>query len=401
MGAVKQFRLTVLLAAAIAVFSGCAPNLADPVTGSDGAKAPVNVGIITSTTGPLAAFGEQYTEGFKAGLDYATGGAGVVDGREINVTWEDDQGNPDTAVSKAKNLIGQGYRILAGTVVSSIATALAEQAAQNQVLYIAGPAGADVVTGVNEYTFRSGRQIYQDVATAATFIGAPAGLKILVFAQDTAYGQSYLAGVSRFFGSRGAEVDGVLVAEDATEFTPFAQRIAQADADLLFVAWPGATSAAMWAALEEQAVLDNVAVVSAMGDRAAHGGFGSRSAEIGFLSHYFPAATDNEASRAMIEYLASRGVQADLFSPDGFVAAQMIVRAIEEGGDVVDAMITSLEGWTFDSVKGSLTIRADDHALIQPMFQARLTQDADGTWVPELVRTVDAETVAPPVDPQP
>jgi branched-chain amino acid transport system substrate-binding protein len=400
MGAVKQFRLTVLLVAALAALSGCAPSLADPVTTSDG-KTPVNVGIITSTTGPLAAFGEQYTEGFKAGLDYATGGAGTVDGREITVTWEDDQGNPDTAVSKAKNLIGQGYQILAGTVVSSIATALAEQAAQNRILYIAGPAGADIVTGLNKYTFRSGRQIYQDVATAATFIGTPAGMKILVFAQDTAYGQSYLSGVSTFFGSRGATVEGVLVAEDATEFTPFAQQIAQAEAGLLFVAWPGATSAAMWAALEEQSVLDDVAVVSAMGDRAAHGGFGPQSDRIGFLSHYFPAATDNAVSRAMIQYLEAHQAEADLFSPDGFVAAQMVVRAIEEGGDVVDDMISALEGWTFDSVKGSLTIRMDDHALIQPMFQARLRQDAGGTWFPELVHTVDARTVAPPVDPQP
>jgi branched-chain amino acid transport system substrate-binding protein len=30
------------------------------------------------------------------------------------------------------------------------------------------------------------------------------------------------------------------------------------------------------------------------------------------------------------------------------------------------------------------------------MFQVRLVEDGDG-WVPELVETVDAETVAPPV----
>ena len=34
--------------------------------------------------------------------------------------------------------------------------------------------------------------------------------------------------------------------------------------------------------------------------------------------------------------------------------------------------------------------------MIQPMYQAKLVQDG-GTWVPELVDTVDAETVAPPV----
>jgi len=69
---------------------------------------------------------------------------------------------------------------------------------------------------------------------------------------------------------------------------------------------------------------------------------------------------------------------------------------VREGGDTVDGMIAALEGWTFDSVKGEITVRADDHAMIQPMYQAKLVQDG-AEWVPELVDTVDAESVAPPV----
>jgi branched-chain amino acid transport system substrate-binding protein len=98
----------------------------------------------------------------------------------------------------------------------------------------------------------------------------------------------------------------------------------------------------------------------------------------------------------MIEHLEAAGATPDLFSPDGFVAAQMIVHAIREGGDTVDGMIDALEGWTFDSVKGEITVRAEDHAMIQPMYQAKLAQDG-ANWVPELVDTVDAETVEPPV----
>ena len=57
-----------------------------------------------------------------------------------------------------------------------------------------------------------------------------------------------------------------------------------------------------------------------------------------------------------------------------------------------DAMVKTLEGWRFDGVKGPVTVRADDHALLQPMFQARL---AGGR--PQLVKTLDADAVAPPV----
>lgn len=96
----------------------------------------------------------------------------------------------------------------------------------------------------------------------------------------------------------------------------------------------------------------------------------------------------------MIESIESAGGTPDLFSPDGFVAGQMIVQAAAQGDDT-DAMITALENWSFEGPKGNYTIRASDHALLQPMFQVRLVPDGD-TWTPELVETVSAEDSAPP-----
>jgi branched-chain amino acid transport system substrate-binding protein len=393
----KKYLATAVIAAATIALAGCAPTTAaGGDTGATDAGAPVKVAMLTSQTGPLAAYGAAYQGGFEAGLDYATDGTGTVDGRELEIEWADDQGNPDTAVSKAKDFIGQGYQILAGTAASGIATALAEQAEQNQILYISGPAAADAITGVNDYTFRSGRQTYQDVATAGTFIGDPAGKKVVVFAQDTAFGQGNLAAVQAVLGGQGATVDGVLVAEDATEFTPFAQQLIAAAPDLVFVAWAGASSGAMWTALSQQGVFDAAPVVTGLGDVATYGAYGDASGDISFLNHYFGGAAGTDAEAAMIDYLEAKGETPDLFSPDGFVAAQMIVQAIREGGDTVDGMIDALEGWTFDSVKGEITVREDDHAMIQPMYQAKLVQDG-GAWVPELVDTIDAETVAPPV----
>jgi branched-chain amino acid transport system substrate-binding protein len=394
----KYLAPALVAAAATAItLAGCAPTTAAGGGDGDAADAaPVAIGMITSQTGPLAAYGEAYTAGFEAGLDYATEGSGEVDGRELEITWEDDQGNPDTAVAKAKDLIGQGTKVIAGTVVSGIATSLAEQAEQNEILYISGPAATDAITGVNDYTFRSGRQTYQDVATAGTFIGDPEGKKVVVFAQDTAFGQGNLAGVQAVLGGQGATVEGVLVAEDATEFTPFAQQLIAAQPDLVFVAWAGASSGAMWTALEQQGVFDAAPVVTGLGDVATYQAYGEASGNISFLNHYFGGAAGTDVEEAMIAHLEEDGAQADLFSADGFVAAQMIVQAVREGGDDVDAMIDALEGWSFDSVKGEVTVRAEDHALVQPMYQVKLVE-GDGGWEPELVETIDAETVAPPV----
>ncbi|QDO90318.1 ABC transporter substrate-binding protein [Ornithinimicrobium ciconiae] len=359
-----------------------------------GGGEPFKVGIIYSETGPLAAYGEQYKAGLEAGIDYATDGTGEIDGREVEITYRDDAGNQDTAVAAAKDLIGQDYKILGGTIVSGIAVAMADQAEQNEILYISGPAAVDALTGVNEYTFRSGRQSLQDVAAAGAFLEGDSS-KVVVFAQDNAFGQGNLAAVEAVLGAGGAEVSSVLVPEDATEFTPFAAQLKSDEPDMIFVAWAGATSANMWQALEQQDVFDVAPVVTGLGDSVTFDAYGPVAENISFLNHYFPGAPDNDVNTAMIEAVEEGGGTPDLFTPDGFVAGQMIVHALTEGDEDVNAMIDALEGWEFQGPKGDYTIRESDHALLQDMYTARLVADGD-SWMPELIDTVPAADVAPP-----
>lgn len=373
------------LAALLLVACG-APGATGTAPGS-----AIKVGLIYSKTGPLAGYGQQYYQGFQAGLDYATKGTNQVNGRPVQVTVEDDTGDPATAVTEAKTLIGQGDTILAGTVDSGIAVQLAPLAAQNKVLYISGPAASDKITGVNRYTFRSGRQTYQDILAAASFIGDPAGKHIVVLAQNDAFGQANVAAVRAVLGAKGANVGSVLAPADATDLTPFASQAKAAHPDLLFVAWAGTTAQALWTTLSQQGVLDSTTTVTGLDQRASYPVFAAAQGKVSFLAHYVPDATSNAAADAMRDYLTAHGEQADLFTPDGFTAAQMVVRAAEHAGDV-NAMIGALEGWSFTGVKGQLTIRAADHAVLQPMFQARL----DGT-TPRIVRTLDPTQVMPPV----
>jgi len=385
--------LTAAMAALCLGVAGCATGASSPDSGSGGS---VKVAVLTSKTGPLAAYTTEYLDGFKAGLSYATHGTGKVDGTKIDVTYVDDQDQPDTAVSQFKDLVGKGYKIIAGTVDSGIALQLAPLAEQNKVLYISGPAAADAITGVNKYTFRSGRQTWQDVETAAATIGDPSGKKVVVFAQDYAFGQANAEAVKTVLGGEGATVDQVLVPLSAKDFTPFALQAAQKHPDLLFVAWAGDTTGAMWQALDQQGLFDQSPVVTGLATTASYGLYGPATDKIDFLSYYFPQAPDNDVNKAMVDAVQKAGSQADLFTPDGFVAAQMIVHALQQGGgDNVDGMVKALEGWTFQAPKGEETVRASDHAMLQPMYQAKLVKQGD-SYVPQLVKTVPADQVAPP-----
>jgi branched-chain amino acid transport system substrate-binding protein len=364
---------------------------AEETTTTEAMGDPIRVGIITSTSGALQGYGNQYLDGLEAGLAYATDGTGEVNGQPIEFVISDDGGDPEAAISQATELVGQGVTIIAGTVVSGVAVQMAGFAEENNILYISGPAASDAITGVNQNTFRSGRQSYQDVATAASLVETDGGT-VMVYAQDTEFGAANVGAVEAVLGPRGFTVESLLVPGAETEFTGYSDQINQAAPDLVFVAWAGETSGAMWQAMNQQNVFDTAPVSTGLADTVTWPFYGEAATGISFLSHYFASAPDNPVNDFMVENVEV----ADLFTPDGFVAAQMIVQALTEAApDDVEGMIAALEGWTFDAPKGTQTVRASDHAMIQPMFTARLV-DNGGTLEGELLGTLEPEATAPP-----
>ncbi|HEY6056339.1 MAG TPA: substrate-binding domain-containing protein [Gaiellaceae bacterium] len=362
-----------------------------------GAAQPLKVGIVYTQTGPLAAYGAQYIAGLRLGLAYATRGSNKVNGRPVELTIQDDAGDPTKAVAEAKDLIGQGYKILAGTVSSGVAVQLAPIAAQNNVLYISGPAATDAITGINRNTFRSGRQTYQDVKAASSYLGYGVGKRVVVFAQDSVFGQGNYLAVKAVMGDLGGQtVDKVLVPLTATDLTPFAQQVKDKRPDLLFIAWAGTSAATMFRTLDQQGVFDAVdKVVAGLAERSTYTLYGAPAAKLDLISHYLWNAPHNKVNNWLVAKMRARNQVPDLFTPDGFAAGQMIVHALQASPDNVGKMISSLEGWSFVGPKGQMQIRASDHALIQPMFLSKLTRESN-RWVASATKTIKGQYVAPP-----
>jgi branched-chain amino acid transport system substrate-binding protein len=388
----------VLLGTALFVLLGGTATVA--ARSDHHAASSYNVGIVYSRTGLLAAYGAEYVEGLKLGLKYATNGTGKVNGKTINLTLVDDKTDPATAVNAAKDLIGQGYKILAGSTSSGVALQVAPLAAQNHVLFISGPAASDAITGVNKYTFRSGRQTLQDVETVGSFLKG-SGKKVVVFDQDSVFGHGNYAAVKALVGAKGHTVSEISVPLTATDFTPFAQQLKNAKADLVFVAWAGTTAGAMWNALDQQGVFNGPDVVTGLPERAAWAAFGAQATKIHFLSHYVYTAPKNKVNDWLVKQMRKKGQVPDLFTPDGFNAAIMIVHALKAaGGDGdVDKLVSSLEGFKFLGPKGWEAIRPQDHATLQPMFRVQLVKGSNGKLQAKLLGTANSFQTAPPIQP--
>jgi branched-chain amino acid transport system substrate-binding protein len=359
----------------------------------------VDVAFIYSKTGGLAAFGQEEFDGFNAGLAYTKGKCG---GDTISPTFIDDATDPATAVNAFKSEVGQGVKIVAGTASSGIALQLGALAAQNDVLYIGGASAADVITGLNRNTFRAGRQTLQDVEDAAGIFPAKStGKKIVVFAEDTAFGAGNVSAVQAIFGGRGHKVSKIMSPFGAADLTPYAQQLKNSNADAAFVAWANTTNAAaMWQSLQQQGVSKQMTIVTGLANRASYDSIGPLVQGVTMLSHYVYQAPKNKVNTYLVKWMAKqRHSVPDLFTPDGFVTAQMICRALKKGGTDTAKQISALEGYQFLAPKGKQRIRPQDHAMLQPMFQVQLVPARGSHYGVKVLKTLSPGNVQPPITP--
>jgi branched-chain amino acid transport system substrate-binding protein len=391
-------RGALALGAIALIAAALAATAAARVDARGAAAATVNVGFIYPKTGGLAAFGQEEYDGFQAGLAYTKGKCG---GYTINPTYIDDATDPATAITAFKNLVGQGIKIIGGTGSSGIALQLGPLAAQNNILYISGAAANDGITGLNRNTFRAGRQTLQDVLDAANiFPPKSTGKKIVVFGEDTAFGQGNYTAVNLIFGGKGHTVSKILSPFGAADVTPFAQQLKNSGADAAFVAWANTTNAAsMWQSLQQQGVSKQMTIVTGLANRESYDAIGPLVQGVTLLSHYVWQAPHNAVNTYLIKYMAKQHSVPNIFTPDGFVTAQMMCRALQKGGTDTAKQISALEGWQFLAPKGKQSIRAADHAMLQPMFQVQLLPGSGGNFAFMVLKTISPGNVQPPVTP--
>ena len=201
------------------------------------------------------------------------------------------------------------------------------------------------------------------------------------------------------FGAIGDKVTPVLVPLSTTNFTPTALQVKADKPSLVFLAWAGTTGAALAQALDQQGVFSNTTVVTGLANIATYPFYGTAGAKFDYLSLYVYQGSGNAANEYLISHEKSEyNTVPDLFASDGFANAEMVVHAIQAGGGTsVNSMINALSGWTFLTPKGNETIRAADHAVLQPMYRVKLTEVSSTNFVPTVTSTLTDSETAPPV----
>jgi branched-chain amino acid transport system substrate-binding protein len=90
----------------------------------------------------------------------------------------------------------------------------------------------------------------------------------------------------------------------------------------------------------------------------------------------------------------------DFFTAGGFSAAMAIVTALKKtNGDTnTEKLIRTMAGMSFETPKGTMTFRKEDHQAMQSMYHFRIKVDPAFPWgVPELVREIKPEDMSVPI----
>jgi branched-chain amino acid transport system substrate-binding protein len=89
----------------------------------------------------------------------------------------------------------------------------------------------------------------------------------------------------------------------------------------------------------------------------------------------------------------------DFFTCGGFAAAMAVLAGIDKAKGIdTEKLIAAMEGMEFQTPKGKMLFRKDDHQALQSMYVFKMTSKPDVAWlVPALTRELAPAETAPPV----
>jgi branched-chain amino acid transport system substrate-binding protein len=196
----------------------------------------LRIGFIAPTTGIFAQIGKDMADGFHLYLDQHGGKLG---GADVKFIVEDDQGKPDSGVTKAKKLVLQDkVQMFIGGLLASSGYALAPVSTAEKTLYISSVAAADDLTQRQlsnyPYFIRTSWSSSQPHHALGQWACDQGYKKVVAIAADYAFGYEVLGGFQKAFEDCGGKIIQKIWPPLGTkDFGPYIPTM-KADADAVF-----------------------------------------------------------------------------------------------------------------------------------------------------------------------
>jgi branched-chain amino acid transport system substrate-binding protein len=366
----------------------------------------IKIAHVYDKTGVLEAYAKQTQAGLMMGLEYATGGKMEVLGRKLVVIEKDSQFKPDVGKAQLAAAFGDDKADLAvGPTGSGVALAMLPVAEEYKKILLVEPAVADAITGDkwNRYIFRTGRSSTQDAISNAVALGKKDTV-IATLAQDYAFGRDGVKAFKEALAGTGAEVVHEEYAPVATsDFTAPGERLFNALKDrkgrkVIFIIWAGGGGNPFKLA-ELNPGRFGIEIATGGNILPALASYKALPGMEGATYYYYEHPKNAVNQWLVKEHQARFKSPPDFFTAGGMSAGIAIVEALKKAGSTdTEKLIAAMEGLAFETPKGRMTFRKEDHQAMQSMYHFKIKVDPNVAWaIPELVREIKPEEMKVPV----
>jgi branched-chain amino acid transport system substrate-binding protein len=368
---------------------------------------PVKIALVHGTSGsPLEVYSKQTSTGFALGLEYATKGTMEIKGHKIEVIEKDTQFKPDIARAVLAEAYGDDDALIAvGGTSSGVTTAMLPVAAEYEKILLVEPAVADSLTGPdsNRYVFKTSRNSSMDMQAQALALKPDANLHIATLAQDYAFGRDGIAAFKKALEGTGATIeDEEYVPQKTTDFTATIERMFNALKDkdgrkviMFYVAGIDAMTPLSAADPGRYGIELSTGgnILPAMASYKKVPGME------GAIYYYYELPKNPINDWLVAEHQKRFGSPPDFFTAGGMAAALAIANALETADNWdTETLISTMEGMSWETPKGTMTFRPEDHQALQSMYHFKIRVDDNVDWaIPDLVREIKPDEMDIPI----
>jgi branched-chain amino acid transport system substrate-binding protein len=361
--------------------------VARPATAAD----TIKIGFVNTFSGPSAAIGNDARNGFELALDHI---GRRMDGRPVEVIYEDDQQKPDVGKQKTEKLIqSDKVDFLAGYNWSNVLLASLKPAVDSKTFLIGTNAGPSQLAGelCSPYVFLTSWQNDQTPAAMGLYMNQK-GIKSAFL-----IGPNYAAGKDRLAGFK-STFKGEVLGEEYTvwptqlDFSAELSKARSSKAESIFVFFPGATGVQflnqyVQAGLKRQMPLYTDGTIDELSLPL------QKENALGILGamEWVNDLPNEENKRFVADYRKKHpDLRPSLYAAQAYDGAQLInsaVVAVNGNLSKKDAMKAEMEKANFRSVRGSFKY-GNNHVPIQDFYLIDVVKDANGELSLKTVATI-------------
>lgn len=331
--------------------------------GGGSSSGPIQVGAVLSLTGSSAVLGEHERDGINAAVKEINAAAGV-NGRQLKVTFVDDGGDPNGAVSAFNRVASQdGIVAVFGGTFGSSTLAISPLSKRLGIPLLAPNTTYEVTHQGNPYLFRVAPPANAEVEAAVARIKAAGYKRLGMLTSTDAYG----AQAGDLFKKAGVPIVAhETFAKEATNLTSQLTKIRAAKPDALIV-WDHAPATGI--AIHNAADLGMTDLPILSGQASNNPGNIEAASGSAALKNWFVegvvdpkhALARQKPGLAVLQKDVEYPI--DIFASIGYDGIQILAKALELAGNGAngDAVRDALEKVAYEGVGGSYRYSATDH----------------------------------------